>query len=75
MHDFFLMSDLLSQGVIDVPSVRLLVTDSPLAAQRHQLIRWISIFLQDKDSDVRQALFSRPCVYLVLLRCIMTGES
>ena len=44
-----LMLYLLPQRVIYVPSVGLLATDSPPAAQRHQLICWIGIFLQHKQ--------------------------
>lgn len=45
-----LMHYLLPQGVIYVPSVGLLAADSPSAAQRHQLICWIGIFLQHKQT-------------------------
>lgn len=40
---------LLSQGVIDVPSVWLLSTHSAFAAQRHQLVCRVSMFLQQQQ--------------------------
>jgi len=42
-------TNLLPQGVIYVPSVRLLSTHPPSAAQRHQFICWIGIFLQQEQ--------------------------
>lgn len=45
-YSFFLVVNSLSQGVIDVSSVGLLTADPPPAAQRHQLISRVGIFLQ-----------------------------